>query len=178
MTVPPPIPSSYWVTAGALLAGEYPGAIDPAEARRKLEAILDAGVRSFVDLTEFHELRPYDELLREIAGERDLGVRYRRMSVEDLGIPTADHMRSVLDYLADEIAAGRPAYVHCWGGIGRTGTVVGCWMVQVDGLTAAGALERIAELRRATPDGGRESPETREQRRFVCEWAPRVARDL
>ena len=94
-----PIPNSYWVSSGALLAGEYPGAIHPAEARQKLEAILDAGVRSFVDLTESHELRPYDGLLREIAAERGLDVRYRRMSVEDLGIPTEDHMRSVLSYI-------------------------------------------------------------------------------
>lgn len=165
-----PIPDSYWVTPGALLAGEYPGTVHPADARQKLLAILDAGVRSFVDLTEFHELQPYDELLREIAAERGHGVRYRRMSVEDLGIPTADHMQSVLRYIAGEIAAGRPAYVHCWGGIGRTGTVVGCWMVQTQGHTAAVALERIAELRRDTPDGYRRSPETADQHRFVREW--------
>ena len=170
MTMMHPIRNSYWATTGTLLAGEYPGAIHPDEARQKLEAILDAGVRSFVDLTEAHELRPYDGLLREIAAGRDLEVRYRRMSVEDLGIPTADHMRSVLDHLSAEIAAGRPVYVHCWGGIGRTGTVVGCWMVQTEGHTAAAALERIAELRRGTPDRDRNSPETLEQRRFVHEW--------
>jgi protein-tyrosine phosphatase len=167
-----PIPDSYWVSAGALLAGEYPGATHHAEARQKLEAILDAGVRSFVDLTESNELRPYDGLLRDFAAERGLDVRYRRMSVADLGIPTADHMHSVLRYIADEIAAGRPAYLHCWGGIGRTGTVVGCWMMQTQGQTAAAALARIADLRRGTPDGGRDSPETEEQRQFVRDWMP------
>ena len=51
-----PIPDSYWVAPQVLLAGEYPGARTEEEAREKLEALLDAGIRSFLDLTEAHEL--------------------------------------------------------------------------------------------------------------------------
>jgi hypothetical protein len=47
----PPIATSHWV-APALLAGTYPGSKDDAEARGKVQALLDAGVRTFVDLTE------------------------------------------------------------------------------------------------------------------------------
>jgi protein-tyrosine phosphatase len=61
-------------------------------------------------------------------------------------------------------------YVHCWGGIGRTGTVVGCWLVAREGLTTDAALQRIAELRKDTPDRGLGSPETKLQRRFVLQW--------
>ena len=35
-------------------------------------------------------------------------------------------------------------YVHCWGGIGRTGTTVGCWFVR-HGRTGDQALAEIAE---------------------------------
>jgi len=52
---PGPIPDSYWLIEGQLLAGEYPGAPRDDEARRKLEAILRAGVRSFIDLTEMND---------------------------------------------------------------------------------------------------------------------------
>ncbi len=61
-----PIPDSYWLVPGKLLAGEYPGAQAEAEARMKLRAFLDAGVTCFLDLTEEDEgLRPYSPLLRE-----------------------------------------------------------------------------------------------------------------
>jgi protein-tyrosine phosphatase len=166
----PPIRGSYWVTPNALLAGEYPGSMDEDTARQKLQALLDAGVRSFVDLTESHELIPYEPLLRALAAERDHEIQYRRMSVEDLGIPTREHMTSVLEHIDDEIRSGRPVYVHCWGGIGRTGTVVGCVMVGT-GLSASEAIERIAKLRRGTPDAGRRSPETEAQRQFISDWA-------
>ena len=166
-----PIRSSYWVEHERLLAGEYPGSASDDEAREKLTALLDAGIRSFVDLTEAHELRGYSEIVEEIAKTRNIDVRYRRMSVQDRGIPTVDHMTAVLQHIDSEIEEGRPVYVHCWGGIGRTGTVVGCWMVCRDGRTGDEALQRITELRRGTPDHRRTSPETPEQQRFVTEWA-------
>jgi protein-tyrosine phosphatase len=166
----PPIRGSYWVTPGQLLAGEYPGSMLKDAARLKLQALLDAGVRSFLDLTETHELVPYEPLLRTLATERNHEITYRRMSVEDLGVPTREHMMAVLEHIDDEIRSGRPVYVHCWGGIGRTGTVVGCVMVGT-GLSATEALERIAELRQTTADAGRRSPETDAQRQFVSDWA-------
>ena len=165
-----PIPSSYWVAHERLLAGEYPGSLSDDETREKLAALLDAGIRSFLDLTEAHELRRYDKIVEEMAKTRNIDVRYRRMSVEDMGIPTVDHMTAVLEHIDSEIEEGRPVYVHCWGGIGRTGTVVGCWMVCRDQRTAPEALQRIEELRRGTPDHRRTSPETPEQRKFVTDW--------
>ena len=46
-----PTRASYWVIQGQLLAGAYPSAYDVAEARSKLGLFLDAGIRTFVDLT-------------------------------------------------------------------------------------------------------------------------------
>ena len=39
-------------------------------------------------------------------------------------------MTRILDDVDAALADGGAVYVHCWGGIGRTGTVVGCWLVR------------------------------------------------
>jgi hypothetical protein len=167
-----PIPDSYWVSPSQLLAGAYPSERRAAAARHRLTALLDAGIRSFVDLTETGDgLVSYDAAVKTLAVERGHDVAYRRMAIPDMGVPTSAQMAAVLDHVGQEIGAGRAVYLHCWGGIGRTGTVVGCWLVAKEGRTALQALERIAELREGTPDGFKHSPETHEQREFIVRWA-------
>ena len=66
-----PTRASYWVIQGQLLAGAYPSAYDVAEARSKLGLFLDAGIRTFVDLTEEPEpLRNYDDVFRAEGRQR------------------------------------------------------------------------------------------------------------
>lgn len=168
-----PIPDSYWLLEDQLLAGEYPGAFNEARARQKIEAILAAGIRSFIDLTETVDpLEPYEPILQELAASMGLEVSYRRMPIRDMSIPTTEVMAEILSTIETEIAAGRPVYFHCWGGIGRTGTVAGCWLVQ-QGHTCDDALQRIRELRARTFDAREESPQTEHQRAFVRSWSGR-----
>ncbi|MDP9378687.1 MAG: hypothetical protein M3Q29_00795 [Chloroflexota bacterium] len=158
-----PIPDSYWLEPGTLLAGEYPGSRDEAKARAKVQALLDAGVTLFIDLTDDGDrLKPYEHLL---------GGRARRVNlpIRDLNVPTPPKMRDILDSIDAALDAGDIVYFHCWGGVGRTGTVAGCYLVR-HGMPGEEALQRIAELRRGTPDGWKRSPETPEQRRMVRDW--------
>ena len=166
-----PIADSYWLVDGALLAGEYPATSDEAGTRAKLAKFLDAGIRTFIDLTESTDpLTKYDRVLRELSEERGIETKHVRFGIRDLGIPRDKTLTTkVLTTIRDEITAGRPVYVHCWGGVGRTGTMIGCWLVE-EGMSGPAAIERIAELRKHTPDSYRQSPETDEQRRYICEW--------
>ncbi len=170
---PPATPGdSYWVLPGKLLAGAYPGAPKKSEAAAKLEAFLDAGVTCFVDLTEEGEgppLHPYSQLLRQTAHERKTRVTHLRLPIRDVDIPTSWQMRAILTAIRLAIAEGETVYVHCWGGVGRTGTVVGCLLVE-DGVASADVLSRLADLRRHTQRAHRTSPETHDQRTFVREW--------
>ena len=139
MTRTPPLPNCYWLPDAALLAGEYPGAEDAAEAGRKLRLLHEAGVDTFLDLTEAGELEPYESVLETIAHETRGSPAYYRLAVRDLSTPTPEQMHRILDLIDAEQARGRTVYLHCWGGVGRTGTVVGCWLVR-HGLTGpAGA---------------------------------------
>lgn len=167
-----PIPDSYWVAQNSLLAGEYPASTTEARTRAKLGKLLAAGIRTFIDLTEETELEPYDRLLDDLASERGIECRHVRYGIRDLGVPEGLLLQQILQTIEEEIAAGRPVYVHCWGGIGRTGTVIGCWLVD-EGLTGEAALARIAELRKRTPSGFSRSPETEAQRRYIIERAER-----
>ena len=164
-----PIPESYWVVPGRLLAGGYPGSLHEREARHKLRAFLEAGIRLFIDLTEEDELVHYDEWLAQEAAAKGIDVEYRRVPVRDFGIPTRQGVRDVFHLVDSAVRDERPAYIHCWGGIGRTGTMIGCWLRR-DGCDLDTAIERLATLRRRTPEAWRQSPETDEQRRFISAW--------
>ena len=74
-----PIPDSYSVIPGRLLAGAYPGATSDAAAAAKLALFREAGVHGFIDLTEADEyhLNPYATLAAE------LGMTHVRFPIED-----------------------------------------------------------------------------------------------
>ena len=165
-----PIRDSYWVIEGSFLAGEYPATPHEGSSKIKLQSILDAGVTAFIDLTEEGELKPYTSLLTPVATNHNRSVTHRRMPIKDLGITTTAKMSELLKLLASLIKAGEIVYLHCWGGIGRTGTVAGCYMIQELCMTPEQALRKIEDLRKDTPDGWRRSPETEEQRAMVMKW--------
>ena len=91
------------------------------------------------------------------------------MPIPDLSTPQPAEVTRILDTIDAAIAAGRRVYVHCWGGIGRTGTIVGCYLVR-HGLTGDQALAEIARRRQGTPDDDRVAPETHDQRERVRNW--------
>ena len=157
-----PILDSYVVAEG-LLAGEYPGGVDPEAAERRLRAFAESGITVFVDLTHPADaLAPYEHLL-------PAGGRRIAHPITDLGTTTVPHMTRILDDVDGALAEERSVYVHCWGGIGRTGTVVGCWLVR-HGLDEGDPLRRIARLRRGVPDAWASSPQTAAQRAMVTGW--------
>ena len=167
-----PIPNSYRLLDGRLIAGEYPGDRNDAPARAKLGALLDAGVTTFIDLTEAHELAPYDALVAEMARARGRDVTYHRLPIRDVSVPkSAAVMHEILDQIDAALDAGGVVYVHCWGGVGRTGTVVGCHLVR-GGMTGDEALARVAELFKHVEKSSRRSrsPETDAQEAYVRAW--------
>ena len=172
---PRPNPCTYWVS-DHLMAGEHPTdkrGLDPSRA--KLARYLDAGISVFIDLTEEGQKPAYQDLVQEVAQEKDsttaTNIEYHRLAVPDFGIPGVPLMKQILDTIDDAVERDKKVYVHCAGGIGRTGTTVGCYLVRHgnDGTIALQEVNRLFQNSDRSMESYN-SPETREQMNFVRYW--------
>jgi len=167
---PTPFPHSYWVRPGLLLAGAYPGDPDGEKAKIKLRALKEAGIRHVVSLMEPDETAlgvPFRPYTPELAGS---GITFSTHPICDVSVPSRERMAAILDDIDAALDSGRPVFVHCWGGRGRTGTVIGCWLRRHNLADAHSVLNKLEALRAATPDAHIPSPDTDEQRQFIREW--------
>lgn len=165
---------SFCVVPDRFLAGNYPGDKTDAAARKKLGPILDAGVNVFIDLTEAGELKPYGHLLPE-------GVRHARFPIRDVNVPKrSSEMAALLDGIDAELDHENLIYLHCWGGHGRTGTVVGCWLRR-HGRRQQQAIDELQALwqQNAKSTWGGEyasTPQTAQQFDYIRSWIEPPAR--
>jgi ADP-ribosylglycohydrolase len=171
--IPVPHTGCYWVVPGKFLAGNYPGEKDAAGARSKLGSILDAGVRTFIKLMKPEDrnhsglpFTPYADLADTLASERGIALVHQSFPITDQGIPDTTTMDAVLEFIDTSLNENRPVYLHCWGGHGRTGTVVGCYLIAQGLASKDNFVEVIAELREHVPTHI-PSPENSTQRDFV-----------
>jgi hypothetical protein len=174
-----PFERSYWVAAGRLLAGAYPGDASAVQAERKLAGLIGCGVGLVINLmyanevnqsgVPFVDYRPVLEALAQRAGR---AIRCSRLPIRDYDVPAVAHMRNILDTIDAASASGEIVYVHCWGGKGRTGTVIGCYLARHELAVGEAALVRLNELAKAASYDFGSVPQTPAQCEFVQKWEP------
>ena len=169
----PPLKNAYWVIPGRFAAGEYPGEANPDAAAAKLRTLFRAGIDHFIDLTEADEwLEPYAEIAVREGNRLGKKVVHERYPIVDMRVPRrAQETACILDAIDKALADGKTVYLHCWGGVGRTGTMVGCWLVR-HGRTGDEALAQVAEWWSGVDKAYRlpNSPQTRQQCSYVRNW--------
>ena len=144
------------------------------EIERRLGALLDAGFDAFIDLTEPGELPPYEPYLpraRALYAQADPRPwRAARAGAHGARSWPRSTRRS---------RKGRRVYVHCRAGIGRTGTVVACHLIEQAGCTrrndgGSRELERALAGQRSRGHLARGARDATEQRAFILDCAPRA----
>jgi len=160
-----PLPNTYWVLPGRLLAGEHPYGWDESDARDRLDRLHAAGIDFFIDLTEVDEMPDYRPLL-------PAPTLYMRYAIPDQGVPAEiAHMQSLQWRIRAALLLERCIYVHCRAGIGRTGIVIGCHLAEggLDGDAALKQLNRLWRQSARSKDWPR-VPQTQEQADYIRSW--------
>jgi ADP-ribosylglycohydrolase len=164
-----------------VVACEYPHhPEDSASAIAKRAVLADLGVTHVLDLTEPRDsLAPYPlDAGSAYAAWRPQHVRF---PIRDGSVPSdLVAFDAVVEHLAALVTRGEVVAVHCWGGIGRTGTVAAALLVRY-GWPLEAALAEINCLWQTLPKArrtahlGRTAPENDAQRAFVRDWSHRHA---
>lgn len=159
-----PLNQSYEVCSnGIIYAGEYPGDKNGEFAKHKIEQMYHFGIRHFIDLTEEGELHPYNHLLPN-------DTTYTRFPIVDCGVPkNIESVQRLLLRIEELKKMDGYVYVHCWGGVGRTGTIVACYLSQNwEEPDLNHTLEVLRRNFSEMPKSAyRETPETKEQINFI-----------
>ena len=159
-----PLNQSYEVSGnGIIYAGEYPGDKYGEKATEKLKHMHHFGIRHFIDLTEEGELAPYSHLLPS-------DTTYTRFPIRDCGAPKSiESVQRLLLRIEELKKMDGYVYVHCWGGVGRTGTIVACYLSQNwEEPDLNHTLEVLRRNFSEMPKSAyRKTPETKEQIDFI-----------
>lgn len=175
MTDLKPISECYWVESGRLLAGEHPGHWDESVVRRRIVGLLDAGIRVFIDLSARADgVYPYHEQLNKICRDRGTVSEYLWRPLPEFEVPEhPDDVAHILRIIKTAIDSGDRVYLHCDDGVGRTGMVAGCWLVE-RGFDPEDALDELAR-RFAAMNKSRHyrcTPSSGLQAEWVENWEP------
>ncbi|CAE7618067.1 ptn1, partial [Symbiodinium natans] len=170
-TPPAPHDTCQWILHGRLLAGSFPGDRTEPWHSAKVRSLIDAGVTTFLCLQETGELRrftPYMALAKRLKaeklGEEELqgseaaassALDFFHCPTPDCSVTSTDAVLAGLRTIVSKLREGATVYVHCWGGHGRTGTMICAFLAACYGLTPEQAQEfyNTGERRRGARNG-------------------------
>lgn len=131
----------------------------PASTISDFESLKEEDIDAIVSLTE----HPLHNVLIE-----EFGFEYKHVPIEDLTAPSLEQIDEFVEFATRMKKMGKKIVVHCGAGVGRTGTMLACYLVH-KGYSAADA---ISEVRRKRPG----SIETPEQEEIVIRYAEKLAK--
>ena len=142
-----------------LIEDEIAGMAKPASSVYDFECLKEKGLDAIVSLSEY----PLSEVLIE-----EFGFSVKHIPVRDFQPPTLEQVEDFVAFAKNARSEGKKLVVHCDAGVGRTGTMLACYLVR-KGHSATDAIE---EVRTKRPG----SIETIEQEEVVLEFESKYER--
>jgi len=102
----------------------------------ELEWVRKQGVKSIITMTENPLPKSWIK-----------DINYLHVPTEDLSAPDIDKIDQTVDFIQERIKNDEPIMVHCAAGIGRTGTILACYLIKYYNLSAKNAIEKVRKER-------------------------------
>ena len=119
-----------WLIENKLAGSGIPTSIN------EVEWVIEQGVKSIVTVRE----EPLDD-------DWVKDVNYLHVHSNDMGVPEFADLTYAIDFIHRRITNNEPVMVHCLAGMGRTGTLLACYLVKYQKMSADDAIQKVREER-------------------------------
>ena len=119
-----------WLIEGKLAGSAIPTSFE------EIKWLVDGGVKSIVTVRE-----------ESLDDDWMKNINYLHIHSNDMGVPEFEDLVKAVDFIHQRITNNEAVMVHCLAGLGRTGTILACYLIKYQKLSADDSIQKVRESR-------------------------------